>query len=69
MAGILEPIGGLREAIPNGDPRVQTDLVDGDRVADRRVMRGTHAGAPLSGIPARAAALAPAMHGHQPLAR
>jgi predicted ester cyclase len=53
IAGILELIGGLREAISDLDMRVQTYLVDSDRVVDRWVMRGMHTGKPLLGIPAR----------------
>jgi steroid delta-isomerase-like uncharacterized protein len=50
IAGIIELVGGLRQAVPDLRMRLQAYLVEGDRVVDRWVMEGTHTGAPLLGV-------------------
>ncbi len=53
VAGILDVLGWLREAVPDLAMRIECYVVDGDLAADRWTMRGTHTGAPLMGVPAR----------------
>jgi predicted ester cyclase len=53
IPGIVDVLGWLREAVPNLRLSIKQYVVDGDLAADRWVMRGTHTGAPLMGLPAR----------------
>ncbi len=53
IAGIIDVLGWLREAVPNLRMAIECYVIDGDWIADRWVMTGTHTGAPLMGIPAR----------------
>lgn len=50
--GIVDVLGWLREAVPDLTMAIADYVVEGDLAADRWVMRGTHSGAPLMGIPA-----------------
>lgn len=53
IAGIVDVLGWLREAVPDLDMTIEDYVVEGDLAADRWVMRGTHTGTPLMGVPAR----------------
>lgn len=48
--GILDVLLWLREAVPDLRMEIGAYLVEGDLVADRWTMTGTHTGAPLMGI-------------------
>lgn len=50
IAGILDVLHWLREAVPDLALRVEALVVEGDLVCDRWTMTGTHTGAPLMGI-------------------
>jgi steroid delta-isomerase-like uncharacterized protein len=50
--GIVDVLGWLREAVPNLSMEIAQYVVDGNLAADRWIMRGTHTGAPLMGMPA-----------------
>ena len=47
--GIVDVLGWLREAVPDLQMKIACYVIDGDWVADRWVMTGTHTGAPLMG--------------------
>jgi predicted ester cyclase len=51
--GIVDVLGWLREAVPDLRMDIQCYVIDGDWIADRWVMTGTHTGAPLMGVAAR----------------
>ena len=51
--GIIDVLGWLREAVPDLRMEIQCYVIDGDWIADRWVMTGTHTGAALMGIEAR----------------
>ena len=51
-AAIKGIIGALRAAMPDLRHAVEDVVAEGDRVAARIVMTGTHTGAPLFGVPA-----------------
>lgn len=51
--GIVDVLGWLREAVPDLRMEIACYVIDGDWVADRWVMTGTHTGAALMGNPAR----------------
>jgi predicted ester cyclase len=53
IPGIIDVLGWLREAVPDIRMAIQCYVIDGDWIADRWVMTGTHTGAPLMDIPAR----------------
>ncbi len=53
IAGIVDVLGWLREAVPDLRMQIQCYVIDGDWIADRWIMTGTHTGAPLMGVPAR----------------
>jgi steroid delta-isomerase-like uncharacterized protein len=53
IPGIVDVLGWLREAVPDLTMTIEDYVVEGDLAADRWVMRGTHTGAPLMGVPAR----------------
>lgn len=53
IAGIVDVLGWLREAVPDLTMSIRQYVVEGDLAADRWVMRGTHRGAPLLGLPPR----------------
>lgn len=53
IAGIVDVLGWLREAVPDLRMSIRHYVVEGDLAADRWVMRGTHSGAPLLGYPAQ----------------
>ena len=53
IAGIQDVIGWMTQSVPDLQMSVKQYVVDGDFVADRWEMRGTHTGAPLMGLPAR----------------
>ncbi|MGJ3648153.1 ester cyclase [Sphingomonas sp. GlSt437] len=53
IPGIVDVLGWLREAVPDLAMTIEDYVVEGDLAADRWVMRGTHTGAPLMGVPAR----------------
>lgn len=53
IPGIVDVLGWLREAVPDLSMTIEDYVVEGDLAADRWVMRGTHTGAPLMGVPAR----------------
>jgi steroid delta-isomerase-like uncharacterized protein len=53
VAGIVDVLGWLRESVPDVRLDIRQYVVDGDFAADRWVMRGTHTGAPLLGLPAK----------------
>jgi len=50
--GIADVIGWMTESVPNLQMQIHQYIVDGDYVADRWTMRGTHIGAPMMGIEA-----------------
>lgn len=50
IAGILDVLHWLREAVPDLALTVHAFVVEGDLVCDRWAMTGTHTGAPLMGI-------------------
>lgn len=50
IAGILDVLHWLREAVPDLALSVEALVVEGDLVCDRWTMTGTHTGAPLMGI-------------------
>lgn len=50
IPGIRNVLYWLREAVPDLVMDIQTYLVDGDWIADRWVMTGTHTGGPLMGL-------------------
>ena len=50
IAGILDVLRWLREAVPDLALCVEALVVEGDLVCDRWTMTGTHTGAPLMGI-------------------
>lgn len=50
IAGILDVLHWLREAVPDLLLTVEAFVVEGDLVCDRWSMTGTHTGAPLMGI-------------------
>ncbi|MEM1103227.1 MAG: ester cyclase [Pseudomonadota bacterium] len=52
LAGILDVLRWLREAVPDLSMRVDQYVVDPPYIADRWTMTGTHTGAPLMGVPA-----------------
>lgn len=52
IEGILDVLGWLREAVPDLRMRIACYVVDGNMLADRWTMEGTHYGAPLMGLPA-----------------
>ena len=52
VEGIVDVLGWLREAVPDLRMAIMHYVVEGDLAADRWVMRGTHTGAPLMGVPA-----------------
>lgn len=51
LEGLKRFVGGLRAGFPDLSGRVETVVAEGDRVAGRLVMGGTHTGS-LFGIPA-----------------
>lgn len=51
IPGIRDVLYWLREAVPDLVMEIQSYLVDGDWIADRWVMTGTHTDAPLLGVP------------------
>ncbi|MBL0923786.1 MAG: ester cyclase [Sphingomonadaceae bacterium] len=53
IEGIIDVLGWLREAVPDLRMEIQCYVIEGDWIADRWVMTGTHSGAPLMGIPAQ----------------
>lgn len=53
IAGIVDVLGWLREAVPDLRMRIGCYVIDGNMVADRWTMTGTHNGAPLMGITPR----------------
>jgi steroid delta-isomerase-like uncharacterized protein len=53
IAGIVDVLHWLRESVPDLAMAIQCYVVDGDLVADRWIMTGTHTGTPLMGIEAR----------------
>ncbi len=53
IPGIVDVLGWLREAVPDLRMQIQCYVVDGEWIADRWVMAGTHTGTPLMGHPAR----------------
>lgn len=53
IAGILDVLHWLREAVPDLALTVEAFVVEGDLVCDRWSMTGTHTGAPLMGIDPR----------------
>lgn len=53
IAGIVDVLGWLREAVPDLSMSIRQYVVEGDLAADRWVMRGTHSGGPLLGLPPR----------------
>ena len=53
IPGIIDVLGWLREAVPDLRMAIQCYVIDGDWIADRWVMTGTHSGAPLMDIAAR----------------
>ncbi len=53
IAGIVDVLGWLREAVPDLRMQIQCYVIDGDWIADRWVMTGVHSGTDLMGIPAR----------------
>lgn len=50
--GIVDVLGWLREAVPDLTMTIEHYVVDGDFVADRWIMHGTHTGVPLLGVSA-----------------
>ncbi len=52
IEGIIDVVSWLREAVPNLRMDIQCYVIDGDWIADRWVMTGTHTGAPLMGMKA-----------------
>lgn len=50
IAGILDVLHWLRDAVPDLALCVESLVVEGDLVCDRWTMTGTHTGAPLMGI-------------------
>lgn len=53
ISGIVDVLGWLREAVPDLRMQIQCYVIDGDWIADRWVMTGTHTGSPLMGHPAQ----------------
>jgi steroid delta-isomerase-like uncharacterized protein len=52
IAGILDVLRWLREAVPDLAMRIECYVIDGEFACDRWVMTGTHTGAPLMGVEA-----------------
>ena len=50
--GIVDVLGWLREAVPDLSMTIEHYVVEGDLVADRWIMHGTHTGVPLMGVAA-----------------
>lgn len=50
--GIIDVLGWLREAVPNLRMDIKCYIVDGDWIADRWVMTGTHTGTAIMGVSA-----------------
>ncbi|MEE4155232.1 MAG: ester cyclase [Erythrobacter sp.] len=54
IAGIVDVLQWLRASVPDLAMEIQCYVIDGDLVADRWIMTGTHTGAPLMGTSASA---------------
>lgn len=52
IPGIVDVLHWLRASVPDLAMQIECYVIDGDLVADRWVMSGTHTGAPLMGIAA-----------------
>lgn len=53
IPGVVDVLGWLREAVPDLRMQIQCYVVDGDWIADRWVMTGTHTGSALMNMPAK----------------
>jgi predicted ester cyclase len=57
VAGLLDVLAWLHEAVPDLSLSPEAYVADGEYVCDRWTLTGTHTGGPLLGLPARGARL------------